>query len=154
MRSRWILAVGAGALACAAACQVILGIDDRSVYVDAGEVGADTGSAGDAGACRSPNVPAAPDLSTSDPTDPYGVITALSKLDLGMDGGTYGFNLDRACTCPEPDTCQRPLANGKKLPPACDEPNGVDNAGKPLFALFSPFVNQTTLNKAIANGLS
>jgi hypothetical protein len=155
MQSRWIFAFGAIALASAAACQVILGIDDRSVYVDRNDGDADTGVVvGDGSACRGPNVPAAPDLSTSDPSDPYGVITTLSKLDLGMDGGTYGFNLDRACTCPEPDTCQRPLANGKKLPPACDDPNGVDNAAKPLFAFFSLFVNQSILNQAIADGLS
>mgnify|MGYP000320641367 CR=1 FL=1 len=143
----------AGALAFAAACQLIAGIDDRALWVDLPEAGVDA-SLDSNFACRGPNIPKAPDLSTSDPTDPYSVVTALSKLDLGMDGGSYGFNLDRTCTCPEPDSCQRPLVNGKKLPPACDEPGGVDNAGKPLFALFSSFVNQTILNNAITRGLS
>ncbi len=156
MRLRpWMFLLSGAALVVGAACQVIAGIDDRRLYVATSEAGAD--SSVDGGNCRGLNVPSAPDLSTSNPADAIEVVTALSTLDLGLDGGkaAFGFNLDRACTCPESDTCQRPIgSNGKKLPPACDDPNGVDNAGRPLFGLFSSFVNQKVLNDAIAAGLA
>lgn len=156
MRLRpWVVFAAGAAISAGVACQLIAGIDDRQVYQGA-EAGSDAGPGSDAGLCRGPNVPSAPDLSTSLPTDSIEGITALDRLELGLDGGAYGFNLDRACTCPEPDTCQRPLdQNGKKLPPACDDPgDGVDNAGRALFTLFSPFVNQKILNDAIQRGLA
>ncbi|HEX7604410.1 MAG TPA: hypothetical protein VF316_22480, partial [Polyangiaceae bacterium] len=130
-----LLVSSAGA---AAACQIIAGIDDRSVYVPGGS---DSGAAPDGDLCRAANVPTAPDLSTSSASDSLDFLTVLSQLHLGIGpdaGGPYGLNLDRACTCPEKDTCVRGIgANGKTLGPACDEPGGIDNTGKPLFALFA-----------------
>ena len=143
----------------AVACQVLAGIDDRSVWVaEAG--GSDAALGVDGDLCRTANVPAAPDLSTSSPSDALDYLTVLSELHLGVGpdaGGPYGFNLDRACTCPEKDTCVRGLgANGKTLDAACDDPGGIDNTGKPLFGLFASgnLISEATLNTAIHNGLS
>jgi hypothetical protein len=153
---RWILLATVSTLGAVGACQLVAGIDDRQLYVASIESGTDSSPTGDGGLCRGPNVPSAPDLSTSSPSDSVELLVALSKLDLGGgDAGTYGFNLDRACTCPEPDTCQRPLdKNGKKSPPACDDPGGIDNAGRALFGAFSTFINQNTFNTALTKGLS
>jgi len=149
-----LLASSAGA---AVACQIIAGIDDRSVYVPGAS---DSGAVPDGDLCRVANVPTAPDLSTSSSTDSLDFVTVLSELHLGVGpdaGGPYGFNLDRACTCPEKDTCVRGLgANGKQLGPACDDPGGIDNTGKPLFALFASgnLINEAMLNTSIRNGQS
>lgn len=159
MRSRRLGLFGGFVLvggACAAACQLIAGIDDRTVY--SGPT-SDAAVLDGADPCRSANVPPAPDLSTSSPTDPYDYLAALSELHLGVGadaGGPYGFNLDRTCTCPEKDSCVRGIGrDGGKLGPACDEPGGIDNTGKPLFQLFSGsnLISEKLLNDSIKNGL-
>lgn len=151
-----LLLAAAGA-AGGVACQVIAGIDDRTVWT---ADGGDAGVGSDGGdLCRLVNVPAAPDLSTSSPGDPYDYVAVLSQLHLGVGadaGGPYGFNLDHTCTCPENDSCVRGIAgDGGKLPRACDEPGGIDNTGKPLFALFagSNLISEDLLNNAIKSGI-
>lgn len=160
MKSRRLGLSGAvvlgGAAAAVAACQLIAGIDDRTVWTpDGGDAG--FGDAADP--CRSVNVPPAPDLSTSSPSDPYDYVAVLSQLHLGVGpdaGGPYGFNLDHTCTCPEKDSCVRGITgDGGKLPPACDEPAGIDNTGRPLFALFagSNLISEDLLNNSIKAGI-
>ncbi len=144
-----------------AACQLLAGIDDRSVYVaDAADL-PDTGPVPDAaGQCRGADVPAAPDISTSSPSDPLDFVAVLARLHLGVGpdaGGPYGFNLDRTCTCPEKDSCVRGLAaDGGKLPPACDGVDGIDNSGLGLFELFakSNLISEATFNDALGSGAS
>jgi hypothetical protein len=153
MRARSVLVlVGISGALAAVACQILAGIDDRSLYTGSGDAG--PGAEGGAiDPCREPNVPRAPNLSTSSPSDNIEGVLALSMLHLGLDGGvTYGFNLDKACTCPEPDTCQRPASQAR----ACDEEAGVDNAGRPLFQEFSAanLITESTLNNAIQQGLA
>ncbi len=148
----------AGTCALAAGCQLVAGIDDRSVYAPDGSPDSALGEAGsDAGdPCSGPGVPTAPDLSTSNSSDPVELQAALSMLHLGLDGdaGIFGFNLDHACTCPGPDTCQRPIDAGQ----ACDYSGGVDNIGRQVFGLFAStgdggFITEDTINQAIAQGL-
>lgn len=147
------------ALGAAAACQLVAGIDDRTVY-NTSDASPDVAASADGGGdlCRHPNVPGAPDLSTSSPSDSIDAVLALSKLDFGLDGGTeYGDNLDRACTCPEPDSCKRPLdMKGMPLAAACDDPGGVDNAGRAIFSEFvaTGFISESLLSGAVAQGLA
>lgn len=52
----------------------------------------------------------------------------------GLDGSiapSHGLDLDLACTCPEPETCNPPP---DASPPRCDRDGGTDNALARLFA--------------------
>jgi len=144
-------------LACgaAAACQLLAGIDDRTV--------ADAGVDGDAGTpdvvdpCTQTGVPNAPDQSTSSPSDAVTLTAALSQIYLGQtDGGPYyGFNLDGTCTCPGPDSCTR--SGGQ----ACDDPGGIDNYARRIFETVNEFdqaegglITEAKFNDALQTGAS
>jgi len=105
------------------ACQLIAGIDDRTVF------SRDGGEAGSADPCQSSGFPSAPDPSTSDPSDPIDVTLALHTIDTGTKVNppqTWGFNLDKTCTCPQPNACKADQA-------FCDREAGVDDEGQNVF---------------------
>jgi hypothetical protein len=141
----------------AVACQLIAGIDDRSV-ADSG-VSGDGGPPPDGDLCSSAGLPSAPDQSTSSPSDSLTVTAALRQVFLGQtDGGPYyGFNLDGTCTCPGPDSCTR--SGGQ----ACDDPNGVDNYARRIFEqanqvasifLDGGLITEQKFNAALTTGAS
>src|SRR5688572_26725096 len=105
-----------------AACQLLVGIEDRQ------ERAADAQAALDAGTdavdpCSVVGVPARPNVKDED--DGGDFVFALARIDMGLDGGLpFALNLDRTCTCPGADSCKRPDAQ----PPACDGDGGDDNA--------------------------
>lgn len=153
-----LVLLGAGGVV---ACQILAGIDDRSVWVPPNDAAADVAVVPDSsGNCRGADVPPAPDISTSSPTDALDFVAVLAQLHLGVGpdaGGPYGFNLDRTCTCPEKDSCVRGLAaDGGKLPPACDQAGGIDNTGLGLFELFakSNLISEKIFNDALVSGAS
>jgi hypothetical protein len=74
------------------------------------------------------------------------------------DGGPfYGFNLDKTCTCPGPDSCQRPPSQAT----ACDDPDGVDNYARRIFETLNALdpedgglITEVRLNAALQSGAS
>jgi len=156
MRSR-LLWFGLIGVACASACQIIAGIGDRSVW-DGGVTTSDAGGDGALDPCSMVAVPPAPDESTSSPSDAVTFTAALSKIMLGTTdaGPFYGFNLDRTCTCPAKDSCQRPPSSS----PACDDEGGIDNYARRIFEQlnqFAPdggFITEGTFNNALTQGFS
>jgi hypothetical protein len=150
-RLRVVIVVGCVSVAVATACQWIAGIDDRVVY--------DGATMGDAGMnpCLGAVLPQNPGTAAGAPTVTF--TAALSQVMLGKtDGGPYyGFNLDKTCTClmDASDSCIRPTGQ----PPACDDPNGVDNYARRIFETINGFVDggiitEAKLNNAIQTGLS
>lgn len=144
--------------ACSAvvACQLIAGIDDRDLW-DGGP-----GFDGSPDPCTLSNLPKQPDPSTSQPTDNVTIVAALSQVLLGSsDGGPYyGFNLDKTCTCPEPDSCNGALPDGGKH---CDDPNGIDDYARRAFEQINVFasivvdggiLSEQKLDEALTTGLS
>ncbi len=139
------LLLGGGALA---ACQLIAGIDDRTIY----DAGAD--AEGGIDPCLSTNVPLSPGPDASSPSDSKSFTMALSAVMLGQtDGGPYyGFNLDKACTCPGPSSCTSS--------DRCDDDGGIDNYARRIFEQInslSPdggFISQDSFNSTIKKGLS
>ena len=95
MRLRVAFGVGA-VVAIVTACQLIAGIDDRTIY-DSGVVQSP---------CETPNLPGVPTSAPPD-TNPITITAALSKIMLGTTdaGPYYGFNLDKQCTCPGKESC-------------------------------------------------
>lgn len=90
-----------------------------------------------------------PPLAPSGPVEGEPIVLAIRSVAVVDKGGPVGFDLDRFCTCdPDPmskcpcgeycdcaqvtnaESC-RPLY--PKLPPVCDGPGGVDNAGAKLI---------------------
>jgi hypothetical protein len=144
-------------LASIAACQLIAGINDRSVY-DGGLDGPFVGDGGNP-ACLGAGLPPNPGPNTSLPTDSVTFTAALSAIMLGQtDGGPYyGFNLDETCTCPSPDSCTR----GPSQMRACDDPNGLDNYARRIFEQINALdsvdgglITEAKLNAALQTGLS
>jgi hypothetical protein len=139
------------------ACQLLAGIEDRSV-ADGGsdaatpdathDAGRDTGpseghdagreaAAKDAGsessmACIGVVPPSAPTSNTTSQSITF--VTALRTLwySSDTDAGSLGFNLDHDCTCegepPGPPSCQNDAS-----PPTCDSDGGRDIAGNTLL---------------------
>lgn len=139
----------------AIACQLIAGLEDRDVAKEAGagDAGQDVGAGEDP--CTMVGLPSRPDPSTSSADDSTTILYALRAIDFGFDAGAtgpYGFNLDKACTCPGPDTCTRPPDAGT----TCDVPKGIDNNGNALFrkAADLNLVTQAQLNMALSTGES
>ncbi len=158
MRARFaFLMLGAcgAAIAAATACQIIAGIDDRTVW-DGGVAG--DGGDGGVDPCTELDVPPAPLATTSSPSDNVTFTAALSKIMLGAtDGGPYyGFNLDKTCTCPSADSCQRPAP----VQTACDDEGGIDNYARRIFEELNEFspdgglITAFTLNNALTLGVS
>jgi hypothetical protein len=129
-----------------AGCQLLAGLDNRQpTAVDAGDGGTDARDP-----CSQVGVPDSPDAGAGGDLT---IVFALRSIDLGLDAGAaYGFNLDRACTCPAFDTCVRPDDAG----PACDQPPGVDNAGVALLrtAAAQNLLSEEQANNSLSQGLS
>ncbi len=138
------------ALAATAACQLLAGLGDRTLAIHDG--GSDA-SIEDvvANPCSALGVPDRPDASSS-ANDSVTVTAALQDIDFGLDGGGYGFNLDRICTCPGNDSCIRNGDGG----PACDVGEGVDIQGRQLFQFAENLqvIQEVQLNQALESGQS
>jgi len=159
---RWAGALVVGG---AVACQVLAGIDDRTVADASLDDGGDGGLQPDGyDPCSSPNLPSAPDQSTSSSTDAVTFTAALSQVMLGnSDGGPYyGFNLDSKCTCPGPDSCHSTSPDGGL---DCDDPgsNGIDNYARRVFeqvndvakfVIDGGLITEAKFNQALQSGIS
>lgn len=153
MRKNLVVAVLGGAAALAA-CQAIVGIEDRNEASAPAEAGSPPDAGSDAKAdapvdpCSVTGVPPRPSVAD----DPNGqeLVFALSRLQFGIDGGLpYMLNLDTRCTCPAADSCERP--KGQK--PACDGERGGDNALAPVLGGFKGF-SEADLNNNLSQGYS
>lgn len=136
------------------ACQILLGIEDRPTVEVPAEAAAppDSSRAVEPDAfdpCTTDNLPAAPaeELEGSFPdTD---LLYVMTSIDFGLDAGLpFGVNLDKTCTCPGTSSCKRPLGTAA----ACDEPNGVDNAAKGVFAALRTLDVERTVNETLRSG--
>lgn len=140
-----------------AACQWLVGIEDRPAVSAPAEAGA-TPDGGDAGVdatppdpCLATNVPPVPAVADDDTEQD--LVFALSRIEFGIDGGLpYLVNLDKRCTCPAEESCKRPVGST----PACDGLQGSDNALAPVIGLLQSFkvVEQKTLNDNLLAGIS
>ncbi len=148
-RAWWGLAstavVGAAAYA---SCAIY---DSSLLLPDAGGDAPVVSDAGDGGSTCAhllpPPRPAADDPSDADVT----IINVIQYVDFGLDGGVYGYDLDRTCTCPDPESCV-PSPTAK---PHCDGEGGTDNAGGALIATFaalSPMFDPTGSNAVLQSG--
>jgi hypothetical protein len=139
------------------ACQLLAGIDDRTVYV--GDAQTPDASSGDP--CAEVGIPPAPDPSTSKSTDGVEAIFALYAVDTGTSMGKatrpWGFNLDKRCTCPGPPSCAAVNAQ------LCDYEGGVDDEGQNVFTELQTYAMQldagaffddSLFNKALQSGAS
>jgi len=125
------------------ACQLLAGIDDRTLG-DGGQ-----GDSGVDPCTTDPNIPpSAGDTQGASNVDD--VVAVLHTLNLGLDtdAGLLGFNLDSQCTCPGPGSCS--TKDGGKW---CDGEGGVDNSGRDIFSTFSGFITQDMMNQSIAQGV-
>lgn len=156
---RAAMAIGAGLLG---ACQLIAGIDDRKLG-DGGGLDGAGGEGGPTDPCGEIGFPTAPDRSTTSASDAVDVTLALYAVDTGTNAGKLtrglGLNLDRACTCPAPQTCAPNTMNT----PFCDDAGGVDNEGQQVFAQLQgvaaafdagAFFNDDLFNNALKAGNS
>lgn len=133
----------------AAGCQLLAGLDNRQpTEIDGGDA---TRADAPPDPCGQVGVPDLPDAVAG--SVDLTIVLALRSIDLGLDGGAaYGFNLDRMCTCPGPDTCLRPDDAGQ----ACDQPAGIDNAGVGLLraAAAENLLSEQQANDSLSRGLS
>lgn len=145
-------------LVIAIGCQWIAGINDRNVW-DGSTVSPDGSILGDP--CSEIGIPPAPNPQTSKPTDTGDVTFALYSVNTGTDKGnvvrSWGFNLDRRCTCPGPAAC---AVMGDMF---CDYEAGVDDEGVKVFRDLQMFAQQvdaggffadTLFNSALQKGES
>lgn len=153
MRLRVAFGIGA-VIAIATACQLIAGINDRTIY-DSGNV---------QNPCGAPDLPPLPAGAPPDPATPLTLTAALSKIMVGSsDGGPYyGFNLDKTCTCQggAKDSCILP----GDASPHCDDDGGIDNYARHAFEQINSFaesfgqdggiITEQRFNTALATGLS
>jgi len=136
------------------ACQLLLGIEERTESVAPQEEASLPTGPSDAGAdtldpCSSDNVPAAPASEVDAGAPDRDLLFVMTGVDFGLDGGLpFGVNLDTRCTCPGPSACNRP----PDAPPICDEPNGVDNAAKRVFTALRTLEVEKTVNETLQVG--
>ncbi len=97
-----------------------------------------------------------PRPAADDPSDggDIEILSALASVDFNLagDAGVIGFDLDRTCTCPGPESCVA-QSNGN---PHCDDARGRDNSGGALIQQFSSLtsvLDATKLDQHIAQGL-
>jgi len=117
---------------------------------DASDAAVDAG--GDVDTCDHAEPPARP--GGDDPSDAGDIefVVALSSVDFGGDGGVVGFDLDRTCTCPGPESCVPQSGSS----PHCDDTRGRDNSGGALIQQFSALttaLDPTKLTQHIGQGL-
>ncbi|MBL9112084.1 MAG: hypothetical protein JNM74_22555 [Myxococcales bacterium] len=143
--------VGGVACVLVAACQLIVGIEDRDVARTEDGGGDTSTSPPDAGPrCPPLNVPPRPDASNDGGLD---LAWALEEVYFGLDGGVYrSMNLDGRCTCPDEGSCRRPADAGGE---ACDDDAGGDNAASGILRILDGTVlREDNLNKALSEGTS
>jgi len=151
MNRRWGLAFATCCVA--AAVYGRCAVYDASLLVDGAAVDAPiTSDAGDAGSGCAHLLPP-PRPSADDPSDGGDVefVAVINLVNFGLDGGIHGFDLDRTCTCPGPETCV-PSATAK---PHCDGEGGTDNSGGALvanFAQLSPQFDPSGANNTLQEG--
>lgn len=97
---------------------------------------------GDARLCT-PHVPPPPPADQQDTEIPGTVVLALDAFRIDdsttVDASiapSVGFDIDKACTCPEPESCLPPPDAGAKK---CDNDGGADNALGRLFSTLGAF---------------
>jgi len=130
-------------------CGALLGLEDRrQTASDGGQpASTDTGTSTD-DPCAVIGTPARPSMPDDGQEGDF--VFALSRIDLGLDGGLpFDLNLDRTCTCPGPDSCQR-----SEL--ACDDEAGHDNASAAAMATLARLgvFSEATLNQNLRAGIS
>lgn len=129
-----------------AACQLVLGLEDRV------ELTADAGSEegpGPTDPCGAVGVPLRP--STPDDEIAGDYVFALSRIDRGLDGGLpFAVNLDRVCTCPGPPSCVA------RAMTSCDGDGGSDNATSVVLDTLarSGAFSEAALNDDLRTGIS
>jgi hypothetical protein len=137
------------ALSLAAGCAVY----DASLLTEGGAPDAGrVDASGDVDPCDHAEPPARP--AADDPSDAgdLEVVVALSAVDFGGDGGVVGFDLDRTCTCPAPESC----VPQNSTTTHCDDSQGRDNSGGALIQTFSALttsLDPTKLDQHIGEGL-
>lgn len=144
--------VGGVAAVLVAACQLLVGIEERGV-TRAEDGGSDTAeSPTDAGPrCPPLDVPPRPDASDDGNQE---LVWALEEVHFGLDGGTYrSMNLDGRCTCPGAGSCRRPADAGGEV---CDDDAGGDNASVGILRLLdqASVVREDYLNASLKDGTS
>jgi hypothetical protein len=131
MRGRVLLGAALavlGALAAAASCQAVAGLDQNfQAAPDAGtpgDAGAGDAEAG-AGSCVPATYPDPPGI-PDDGLDIGPVTVAIHSIDLGDTGNAVGYDLDHVCTCIDDGG---PSCVGRSMSPStyCDVGQGVDN---------------------------
>ena len=154
---KYLVASAIGTTLFLGACQLLLGIEDRSaVEAPTNEESSTPEPPRDAGPdtfdpCSSDNVPAAPPEVDASSERDRDLLFAMNRIDFGIDAGLpFGLNLDKHCTCPGESACNRPAGSL----PICDEPNGVDNATKGVLATLRRFgvLDERTLNETLDSG--
>ncbi|MGZ3421223.1 MAG: hypothetical protein ACXVEE_25330 [Polyangiales bacterium] len=138
---------GVVALLLGNACNTIAGIDAPELAPPS-----DTGTVDDTRACNSSQWPSQP--LADDPSDAGDreFVVAVRSMTFGIDPTKpLGYDLDGTCTCPEPDSCQRPADSGTR----CDEPGGVDVAmNQQILTLVQSAkgFSEADLNAGLENG--
>ncbi|MDB4995514.1 MAG: hypothetical protein JWM74_2946 [Myxococcaceae bacterium] len=139
-----ILAAGA------AACQLLVGIEDRGHAAPSEDASLDAPLEAEASAperCHTEHAP--PKLGSAAPgSSDVTLLTAVVALDPSQ--GQVGLDLDGVCTCsPDPGSCKTTGAKEH-----CDTDGGVDNTGAPLFKKLVALSvgNANTVNNLIDIG--
>jgi hypothetical protein len=141
------VAVAAGVLVIAPACGSgfldNLSGGQRDSGAQNGETSVEAGA--DARACTLARVPEAPPPQTNT-TFPGTIVIAIDAIRIdssvsspGIIPATSGFDVDNACTCPEPESCKAIDAGAR---PKCDGDGGTDNALGAMFATLAGIDNQ------------
>jgi hypothetical protein len=156
-----VLVVIAALVALATACQLLAGIEERTERTPDATTQPQTETAPPPDApidlpksCASVGTPPVPTGVVDDNMD-KDYVFALRHIDFGLDGGLVGreLNLDRRCTCPEPDTCLRDATT-----PVCDGEGGADNATKgavETLIRFAPgIISEDQMNQNLRDGVS
>ena len=145
-----------GVLGAVAVGYVRCAVYDTSLLLDASAdapasndapIGSDASDGGGCAHLLPPARPAADDPSDGD----VDFVAVIAHVDFGLDGGVTGYDLDRTCTCPGPESCT-PGANAS---PHCDGDGGTDNSGGALVAKFAALSSQfdpAGANKSLQNG--
>jgi hypothetical protein len=155
VRARKLL-FGASTAVCLGACAVFaLAQFDACVLpdftLDAGSPEVDAGSDAPVGppGCNEVFYPGPP-MVQDGPSNPP-IVVAIHTIDIGDMGNTWGYDLDRVCTCFDDagPTCVSPSLH-------CDDDGGIDNVAPELFGLVSAVLPSNAFSSSLfsseANG--
>lgn len=154
-RTRRALAWSIAGALLVCACQLIAGIDGRSVaqveagrdseaLLDAGanDAGSDALADGGAPGCGSYGPPSPPVVNDGTADLTFTLAVRFFGLVPGIAGGAptpLGMDLDHVCTCPGPESCT-PLVVGAQH---CDEEAGRDSYGNTIFTTLETLTGNT-----------